>query len=200
MASRKRPTRSTQARKRRKSRKRRLDEAEFYHVLDYFLPWWRPYFVTLAVTGLGLNKLCELQRDNLDHDARAIRLDDSVPIRVRTIYVAEEFWPWVVAAVPVPYSRSWLYDDWHRAADLARLGRIRLDELRQFRARLLAEAEVEVTNRVILHLLSESAEDPSTETVRDLRLREEARQLVEALPELKLTEDEGRRLLIRGMN
>ena len=93
VASRKRPTRSTQVRKRRKPRKRRLGVLPFYHVLDGFLPWWRPYFVTLAVTGLGLNKLCELRRNNLDYDARAIRLTDSVPIRVRTIYVAEEFWP-----------------------------------------------------------------------------------------------------------
>ena len=46
---------------------------EFYRVLDSLPSRWRSYFVTLTLTGLRLEELCELRPEDLDHEARAIR-------------------------------------------------------------------------------------------------------------------------------
>jgi integrase len=64
-------------------------EMDFYRVLDFLPSRWRSFFVTLAVTGLRLEDLCELQAESLDYEWRAIRMKDSKsPTGVRTIYVA----------------------------------------------------------------------------------------------------------------
>jgi len=152
---------------------------EFYRVLDSLPSRWRSYFVTLALTGLRLGDLCELQPEDLDHEARAIRTKDSNS-GVRSIYVAESLWHWAMASVPVPFTQSHLRDHWDAAVERSGLKGVSLSDLRRLRSKLLAEARGR----------------PGLRLVRD-EAREEARLLVEALPVLALTEDQARRLLLR---
>ena len=174
---------------------------EFYRVLDMLPVRWRPHFITLALTGLSSEKLCEIQPHQLDHGRRAISVQDSDPSPGQSlIYVAEEFWPYVLASVPAPVTHSYLRDHWNAAVDRAGLRKLSVNALRPFRAKLLAEAEAEVECRVLGVLLSDSAEEPSKETVQDRRKQEEARLLAQLHPVLALTEDEGRRLLLRKVD
>jgi integrase len=152
---------------------------EFYRVLDSLPSRWRLFFVTLALTGLRLEELREFQPEDLDHEARAIRVKDSKS-GVRSIYVAETLWHWVVATVPVPFTPSHVRDQWDAAVERSGLKGVSLSDLRRLRSKLLAEAK----------------DRPGLRLVRD-EAREEARLLVEALPVLALTEDQARRLRLR---
>jgi integrase len=151
---------------------------EFYRVLDSLPTRWRSLFVTLALTRLRLEELRELRPEDLDHEARAIRLRSATSSR--TVYVAEEFWHWVVASVPLSFTRSHVRDQWDIAVERSGLKGVSLSDLRRLRSKLLAEAR----GRAGLRLVRDEA-------------REEARLLVEALPVLALTEDQARRLLLR---
>lgn len=158
-----------------------LSQLQFYRVLDSLPPQWRPCFVTLALTGLRLDELCELQPESLDHEERAIQVNGSkTPSSMRTIHVAEEFWPWVMAAVPVEVSPSYLRDHWKAAVDRAGLDGVRLPDLVRLRTKLLNDAREQSP----IQLLREGG-------------TEEARLLAQALPVLALTEDQGRRLLVQ---
>jgi integrase len=139
---------------------------------------WRSFFVTLTVTGLRLEELRELHPEDLDHEARAIRVKS--PTGSRTIYVAEEFWHWVMASVPVPFTPSHVRDQWDAAVERSGFKGVSLSDLRRLRSKLLAEAK----------------DRPGLRLVRD-EAREEARLLVEALPVLAPTEDQARRLRLR---
>ncbi|MGH9894339.1 MAG: hypothetical protein ACREA0_20615 [bacterium] len=151
---------------------------EFYRVLDTLPTRWRCYYVTLTLTGLRLEELCELQPEDLDHEARAIRV--KTPSGSRTIYVAEEFWHWVMASVPLSFTRSHVRDLWNAAVERSGLKGVHLSDLRRLRSKLLAEAK----DRRGLRLVGDEAQ-------------EEARLLVVALPVLALTEDQARRLMLR---
>jgi integrase len=162
----------------RKQRKPGLDQIEFYRVLDSLPSRWRPFFVTLTLTGLRLEELRELRPEDLDHETRAIRVMS--PTGTRTIYVAEELWHWVTASVPVPCTLSLLRENWWAAVDRSGFKKVSVTELQRLRSKLLAEAK----DRSGLRLVRDEA-------------REEARLLLEALPVLALTEDEARRLVLR---
>jgi integrase len=177
VASRNRPTPANPARAHRKPRSSRLGAMEFYRVLDMLPTRWRCYFITLTLTGLRLEELRELQPEDLDHEARAIRLKSETGSR--TIYVAEEFWHWAMASVPVPVTQSHVRDLWDAAVERSGLKGVSLSDLRRLRSKFLAEAR----GRTGLRLVRDQA-------------REEARLLVEVLPVLALTEDEARRLLL----
>jgi integrase len=180
VASRKYPTPTAPARERRRVSSSGLGAMEFYRVLDSLPSRWRSYFVTLTLTGLRLEELRELRPEDLDHEARAIRVE--TPSGSRTIYVAEEFWHWVMASVPFSFTQSHVRDLWNAAVERSGLKGVHLSDLRRFRSKLLAEAK----------------DRPGLRLVRD-EAREEARLLVEALPVLALTEEEGRKLLLRGV-
>jgi integrase len=168
---------------------------DFYRVLDCLPERWRPYFVTLALTGLKDSELCELQPESLDHDERAIRVRDSKALAgVRMLYVAEEFWPYVLASVPVRYTRWYLRDHWVGALERAGLKEVSVTAVTRLRSKLIVEADVDCR---VIHLLLTDQDNPSVERVRDQRMREEARMLAQLLPALALTEDEGRRMLLR---
>ena len=96
------------------------------------------------------------------------------------IYVAEEFWHWVMASVPLSVTQSHIRDLWDAAVERSGLKGVRLSYLPRLRSKLLAEAR----DRSGLRLVREET-------------REEARLLVEALPVLGFTEDQARRLLLR---
>jgi integrase len=151
---------------------------EFYRVLDSPPSRWRSFFVTLTLTGLRLEELRELRAEDLDHEARAI-LQKSATAN-RTIYVAEEFWHWVRASVPLSFTPAYLRAHWDAAVERAGLKGLSLSDLRRLRSNLLAEARGR----------------PGLRLVRD-EAGEEARLPVEALPVLALTEDQVRRLLLR---
>ena len=158
-----------------------LGKMEFYRILDSLPSRWRAYFITLLATGLREVELCDIKSESLDHEARAIWVKDSKsPTSVRTIYVAEEFWPWVLASLPVTVTPSHLRENWKAAVDRAEVKGGRLSDLARLRAKLLEEAK----ERPVIRLLGDEAQ-------------EDARLLAEALPVLALTEDEGRRLLLR---
>jgi hypothetical protein len=113
---------------------------------------------------------------------------------VRIVYVAEQFWPWAMAAVPVPVTHWYLREHWGAAVDRADFTDIRVHALREFRSKLLAQAEADAER----HLrLTDSDVDLGAETLRDRRSQAEANLLARLLPELALSEDEGRRLLLR---
>jgi integrase len=151
---------------------------EFYRVLDMLPTRWRCYYVALTLTGLRLEELRELRPKDLDHEARAIQVKS--PTTSRTIYVAEEFWLWVVASVPLSFTQSFIRDNWNAAVERSGVKGFRLSDLRRLRSNLLAEARGSAGLRL----------------VRD-EAREEARLLAEALPVLALTEEQARRLLLR---
>jgi integrase len=177
-----------------RSRKHRLGELELYRTLDSLPPRWRPFFVTLFLTGLRTAELCELEPQDLDHEVRAIRLRDSER-DVHVVYVAENLWPWVVAAVPVPVRYSYLRLHWQAAVDRAELGDVSVRDLQRLRARLLAEAGVGYCLLRFPH--TDPDENRSIQKVRDRRSREEAQLFEHLLPALVLTDDEARRLLVR---
>jgi integrase len=167
---------------------------DFHRVLDSLPSRWRPFFVTLALSGLQTAELCGLEPRDLDHEERAIRPRGSER-GVRVIYVAASFWPWVVAAVPVPVRYSYLRLHWQAAVDRAGLRNVSVRDLQRLRTRLLRAAGVGC--HPLRPLLTVSDEDLRAEVVHDRRRREEARLLVELLPVLALTEDEGRRLVLK---
>ena len=118
MTTPKRPASTAALRGRRK--KHELELLDFYRVLDHLTSGWRPYFVTLLITGLRVSQLCELQPESLDHEAKTVRVKDSkVPTGVRTISVAEEFWFWILAANAVPITPWHLRDQWNGAVERA---------------------------------------------------------------------------------
>jgi integrase len=173
-----------------------LTPMQFYRILDMLPERWRPYFVILALTGLPVAELAVLRPADLDHDARAIRIKDSrTPSGVRTVCVAEQFWPYVLASVPVPVTHWYLRDHWNAAVDRAGLKEVSVTALSRLRSKLLAEADAD--SRGIRLLLADLGGEPSVQMAWDRRTREEARLLAQLLPALALTEDEGRRMLVR---
>lgn len=162
----------------KQARRQVLSATEFYRVLDMLPTRWRCYYVTLTLTGLRLEEVRGLQPGDLDHEARAIRLKSETGSR--TIYIAEEFWHWVAASVPLSFTQSFIRDNWNAAVERSGLKNFRLSDLQRLRSKLVAEAR----GRAGLRLVRDEA-------------REEARLLVEALPVLALTEDQARKLLLR---
>ena len=62
---------------------------------------------------------------------------------MRKIYVAEEFWPFVIASVPMPISHWYLRDLWNSAVDRAFPDQdmdLRIHDLRHFSAQQLSNA------------------------------------------------------------
>jgi integrase len=164
---------------------------QFYRILDMLPKRWRSHYVVLALTGLAIDELYALQLEDLEHDARRIRVKDpKTASGVRTVYVAEQFWPWVRAAIPVPVTRRHLREQWNAAVDRAGFRKVSLAALRQLRRGVLAKAEVERGLRV-------TESDEEFGTGNSLR---EATLLVEHLQVLALTEQEGRRLLLRRVS
>jgi hypothetical protein len=102
------------------------------------------------------------------------------PIFVRVIYVAEDFWHWIMAAVPLPITQAYLRDLWNGAVERAGLTKVSVTQVQRLRSRLLAGAK----ERPVIRLL-------------DDEVREDALLLTQLFPALALTEDEGRRLLLR---
>jgi len=95
-----------------------------------------------------------------------------------------------MASVPVPATRWYLRDMWEGAVERAGLKALHLSDLRRLRGKLLK------ANRPTIRLLSPSTDVPTTRANCDLT-REAAQALLEVLPFLALTVDEGRRLLLR---
>ncbi len=106
--------------------------------------------------------------------------DSKSPTGVGTTYVAEKFWPWVMAAVPVPVTQRYLRAHWDAVVDRTGLQEVSVTELRRLRTKLLEEEK----ERPPVRLLDDDA-------------RQEAQLLAQFLPALALTEHEGRRLLLR---
>lgn len=170
-------------RKRTKPRRAPFGVTEFYRTLDRLPERFRSYFVLMVVTGLPIEELCALRPENLDHEARAVRVRDArTEGGVRTIYVADHLWPWVRAAVPVPFTHWYLRDHWSGAVDRAELDEVSVSQLRRLRSKLLAQAK----DRPVIRLVGDEA-------------REEAKLLGEALQALALTDDEALRLLVRSV-
>lgn len=196
MTRRKQTGRVARTRKRRKSQQSRVGVIEFYHILDMLPSRLRPYFVVLALTGLRIGELFAMRPEDLDHEVRGIRVKSAKTTSgVQKVYVAREFWPWVMATVPVPVSYRHLRDNWSAAVERAGFKKVTLSGPRLLRSRLLAEANVEFG--VIRLVFAGPDENRGLEAVLDRRSQEEARLLVQAFQVLALTEEAGRRLLVR---
>jgi hypothetical protein len=85
-----------------------------------------------------------------------------------------------MASVPMPVKAWDVRDQWTGAVQRAGLRKVGVSELRRLRSKLLTEGK----DRPGVRLLGDEA-------------RKEALLLIQLLPVLALTEDEGRRLLVR---
>jgi integrase len=133
-----------------------LSLQEFRRIIDMMPPHYQAIAVVLAYTGMRLGELAALTPADLDPVPQTLTIDGrevkvyGVNIRdaktaagVRKIYVAEEFWPYVLASVPMPISHWYLRDVWNSAVDRAFPERdmdIRLHDLRHFAAQQLSNA------------------------------------------------------------
>lgn len=173
-----------------------LTRMQFYRILDMLPFRWRSYFVVLAVTGLRIGELVALKPEDLDHDAHMIRVRDAkTKAGVRPVFVAEAFWPYVRAAIPVPVTHWHLRELWNSAVDRAQLKDIRIHDLRHFAAQQLSDAKVpEASIQAVLgHADADMTRMYSMQTAR----KETAEVMAEIFPVLKLDEDQTRKLLVR---
>jgi integrase len=186
-----------------------LTRIQFYRILDMLPEKWRPYFVTLAVTGLRIGELCALNQEDLDQEPHTISVagvdvtvygirvkDSKTPSGVRTVYVAETYWPYVVASVPVPVTHWYLRDHWNAAVDRAGMRDVRVHDLRHFAAQLLSDEGV--PEAAIQALLGHA--DPSMTRMYSMTTakKETAAAMAGIFPVLgNLTDEERRKLMIR---
>jgi integrase len=133
-----------------------LSLQEFRRIVDMMPPHYQAIAIVLAYTGMRLGELAALTPADLDPvpqiltiDGREVKVhgvnirDAKTAAGVRKIYVAEEFWPYVLASVPMPISHWYLRDIWNSAVDRAFPERdmdIRLHDLRHFAAQQLSNA------------------------------------------------------------
>jgi Site-specific recombinase XerD len=109
-----------------------LNVAQFMRIIDMLPPQYQAPFIVLAVTGMRLGEMMALSAKELDQAPMVVKLngqevkvfginirDAKTPAGVRKIYVAEEFWPYVQAAVPARASHWYLRDVWNAAVDRA---------------------------------------------------------------------------------
>lgn len=135
-----------------------LTVPQFHRILDMLPPHYQAPFIVLAVTGLRLGELVALLPSDLDTFPTTVKMDGQdtkvhgvkvrdakTPSGVRKIYVAEEFWPHVLATVPLSVSHWYLRDLWNAAVDRAFPGKdvdLRIHDLRHFAAQSLSNAGV----------------------------------------------------------
>lgn len=186
----------------------KLTRIQFYRILDMLPFRWRCYFVTLAVTGLRLGELCALTPEDLDREPHTLKVggmditvfgvnvkDSKTPSGVRTVYVAEVYWPYVLASVPVPVTHWYLRDHWKAAVDRAGLTDVRIHDLRHFAAQLLSDANV--PEAAIQALLGHA--DPGMTRMYSMTTakKETAAAMADIFPVLALSDEERRKLLLR---
>ena len=132
--------------------------AQFRRVLDMLPEKYRAPFIVLAYTGMRLGELVNLTPADLDHSPTVVKAggkevkvygihirDAKTAAGVRKIYVAEEFWPFVLDSVPMPITHWYLRDIWNSAIDRAFPDRemdIRIHDLRHFSAQQLSDAGI----------------------------------------------------------
>src|SRR4051812_38936496 len=174
-----------------------LSEMQFYRILDNLAPRWRPYFITLMLTGLRTRQVCELDNDSLDHETQTILVRSTTGTTSSTVHVPKGFWAWVVAAVPVPVRYSYLRMHWVAAVELSGVEkRVSIRDLQRLRSKLLARTATgansdlprKFVNRVWIDAHGNGA--ASKDGARP-------ELLARALPALCLSEDQERRLLLR---
>lgn len=135
-----------------------LSVTQFMRVVDMLPPHYQAPFLVLAATGMRLGELMALTTVDLDSAPTTVKLDGQevkvygvsirdakTPAGVRKIYVAETFWPYVLATVPVQISHWYLRDVWTAAVDRAfpeGNADLRIHDLRHFAAQNLSNLGV----------------------------------------------------------
>jgi hypothetical protein len=170
-----------------------LDLNQFLEIIDFAEESLRPAFITLAVTGISLQNLGNLKREDLLSDIPAVRVSpEGESESVRLVYVAPSHWPFVVASVPLRAELALLYNGWREAVYLAGLPPTRITALRRL-------AVDQVVADGLPRLLARAALGRRPHQV----WREDDYRVVaftlSALIKLDLTSDETRKLVIRLM-
>lgn len=106
--------------------------AAFWKVVNLTPSHLRPFYVALAALGCRGAELLQLTRDDLMPLTSSVRIRHRVKNRTstRTLPVDPTLYAWIDRAVPVPLRRDWYREQWYAACDKAKVGRVRLHDLR----------------------------------------------------------------------
>jgi integrase len=104
----------------------------FWKVVGKLREHYRPFFVALATLGCRSGELVQLTKDDLMPLTTSIRIRRKVKNKwsPRVLPVDPSLYPWIERAVPVALRREWLREKWYQACDAAKVGRVRLHDLR----------------------------------------------------------------------
>lgn len=115
-----------------------------------------------------------------------------------TLYVSPQFWAWVAAAVPVPYTHWYLREQWRSAVDRAwpdARRNYRVHDLRHLALQLLSDAKVPVAD-----IQAQARHRDPKQTLQYLlqtARKGTAVQMETLFPALTLDGDAARRLLLK---
>lgn len=141
-------------RQRERERVPDLDVPTFWQVVNAAPEYVRPAFVALVTLGLRTGEYLRMRETDLHPITHTVNVPGTkTEGSAAVLRVADDMWPWIVAAVPSPVEYSWLRIYWKRAlkavgADVT----LRLHDLRHLTAQLLvnagqSEASVQTTMR-----------------------------------------------------
>ena len=128
---------------RKKERKRLPDLAidEFWMVANTLPEEFRAVYVTLVSTLMRINELLACTDLNLRHHTRKIAVPGTKTVGSDdTIPVCEALWPYVVSAIPCPFSHWQLWRRWRDACLAVGVPPTTLHDLRHVGAQWLTEA------------------------------------------------------------
>lgn len=93
----------------------------FWQVVDAAREDVRPAFVTLLLTGMRVKtEYCRCTDAHLRPHTCAVEVPGTKTAgSADVVRVAEEHWPWIVAAIPAPLGYKGLRREWNRACDRA---------------------------------------------------------------------------------
>ncbi len=120
-----------------------LTPAELWRLVDTAAEPIRGAIVFLATTGLRVGEYLALEEHHLLPLTRQVKVPGTKTAgSAALIYVDEELWPWVLAAVPSPFRYKALRLHFKEAAE--RIGKpdLRLHDLRHLHGQMLADANV----------------------------------------------------------
>lgn len=105
----------------------------------------RPCFVTMAVLGVGPGEFGQIQQDHLDAEQHLVHVPGTKNrYRNRNVKVDERLWGWIEAGLPGPIGEQMLRRYWNTACEAAKVGRMRLYDLRHLSGQLASAAGVSV--------------------------------------------------------
>jgi integrase len=141
-------------RQRERERVPDLDVPTFWHVVHATPEHVRASFVALVALGLRTGEYLRMHETDLHPITRTVSVPGTkTEGSAAVLHVADDLWPWVVAAVPSPVEYKWLRLYWKRALKAVGADEtLRLHDLRHLTAQLLvnagqSEASVQTTMR-----------------------------------------------------